>query len=63
MLAWFRAHVLLEMVYLQSRHFQDGKLADERAIADLHSLAQSVVALHGATGGGGTYGPPPLAAR
>ena len=61
-LAWFGAHVLPGMAYLQSRHFQDGKLADERAIADLKSLAQSVVALHGAIGGGRLSGPAPLAA-
>ena len=62
-LAWFGAHIVPGMVYLQSRHFPEGQLADPQAITDLKSLAQSVVALHGAIGGGGTYGPPPLAAR
>ena len=62
-LAWFGAHVAPGMVYLQSRHFQDGRLADEQAIADLQSLARSVVALHRAVAGGGTSGPLPLAAR
>ena len=60
-LAWFGAHVLPGMVYLQSRHFQGGKLANERAIADLKSLARSVVALHGVIGGGRLSGPAPLA--
>ena len=62
-LAWFGAHVVPGMVYLQSRHFQDGRLADEQAVADLQSLARSVVALHGAVADGGLAGPAPLAAR
>ena len=62
-LAWFGAHVVPGMVYLQSRHFQDGQLADPLAVADLQSLARSVVALYGATVGGGLSGPSPLAAR
>ena len=62
-MAWFGAHVVPGMVYLQSRHFQDGQLADPQAIADLQSLSRSVVALHRATGPGGLSGPPPLAAR
>ena len=67
-LAWFGAHVVPGMVYLQSRHFQDGQLADPQAIADLQSLARSVVALHRAailslSQGGGISGPSPLAAR
>ncbi len=62
-MAWFGAHVVPGMVYLQSRHFQDGHLADPQAIADLQSLARSVVALRRATGTGGLSGPPPLAAR
>ena len=61
-LAWFGAHVVPGMVYLQSRHFQDGQLSDPRAIADLQSLAQSVVALHRAVQQGGLSGPAPLAA-
>ncbi len=62
-LAWFGAHVVPGMVYLQSRHFQDGQLADSQAVADLQSLARSVVALHRAIAEGGTAGPTPLAAR
>ncbi len=62
-LAWFGAHVAPGMVYLQSRHFQDGQLSDPQAIADLQSLAQSVVALHRAIQESGLSGPPPLAAH
>ena len=62
-MAWFGAHVVPGMVYLQSRHFQDGQLADPQAVADLQSLARSVVALHHAIEGGWLAGPSPLAAR
>ncbi len=62
-LAWFGAHVVPGMVYLQSRHFQDGQLSDSQAIADLKSLGHSVVALHRAINGDELSGPPPLAAR
>ena len=62
-MAWFGAHVAPSIVFLQSRHFQDGRLTDPQAVADLQSLARSVVALHGATAGGDLHGPPPLAAR
>lgn len=62
-MAWFGAHVAPGMAYLQSRHFQDGQLADPQAIADLQALARSVVALHHAIPQGGLAGPPPLAAR
>ena len=62
-LAWFGAHLVPGMVYLQSRHFQDGRLADEQAIADLQSLARSMVALHRAVNSGELSGPLPLAAR
>ena len=62
-LAWFGAHVVPGMVYLQSRHFQDGMLNDPQAIADLQSLARSVVALHDAAALGDLSGPSPLAAR
>ena len=61
-LAWFGAHVIPGMVYLQSRHFQDGQLTDPQAVAALQSLARSVAALHRATAGGGLSGPSPLAA-
>ena len=62
-LAWFGAHVVPGMVYLQSRHFQDGQLNDAQAVADLQSLARSVVALHNAASQAGLSGPPPLASR
>ena len=61
-LAWFGAHVVPGMVYLQSRHFQDGQLVDARAVADLQSLARAVAALRRAAVGGALSGPPPLAA-
>ena len=62
-MAWFGAHVAPGMVYLQSRHFQDGQLADPQSIADLQSLARSVAALHRSITEGDLGGPPPLAAR
>ena len=62
-MAWFGAHVVPGMVYLQSRHFQDGQLTDPQAIADLQTLSRSVVALHRAVADGELDGPPPLAAR
>ena len=62
-MAWFGAHVVPGMVYLQSRHFQDGQLADAQAIADLQSLARSVASLHRASTDGSLSGPPPLASR
>ena len=61
-LAWFGAHVVPGMVYLQSRHFQDGLLVDAQAISNLQSLARAVAALHRAAAGGALSGPPPLAA-
>ena len=62
-MAWFGAHVAPGMVYLQSRHFQDGQLTDPQAISDLQSLARSVFALHRAIAGDPLSGPSPLAAR
>ena len=62
-LAWFGVHSLPGAVYLQSRHFQDGQLADSQAVADLQALAVSVVELSDAIRSGGYSGPPPLAAR
>ncbi len=62
-LAWFGAHLVPGMVYLQSRHFQDGQLTDPQSVDDLRSLINSVVRLFGAASGGGLAGPPPLAAR
>ena len=61
-LAWFGAHLVPGGVYLQSRHFQDGKLADPDAITELHTLANAVIAMQKATAGNDeTVGPPPLA--
>ena len=63
-LAWFGAHVAPGSVYLQSRQFQEGRLADPAAVAELESLAGSVVAIGQASSGDpGMTGPPPLAAR
>ena len=62
-LAWFGTHVVPGPVYLQSSHFQDGKLADEKAIGQLHALVTSVIAMHQAVADQpGSAGPPPLAA-
>ena len=62
-LAWFGAHLVPGAVYLQSRHFQDGQLADAQAISDLQSLAKAVVAMQrAATDNGEMMGPSPLAA-
>ena len=63
-LAWFGTHLVPGGVYLQSRQFQDGKLADPDAITELHTLANAVVAMQRATAGNDdTVGPPPLASR
>ena len=62
-LAWFGAHLVPGMVYLQSRQFQDGKLADPEAIAALETLGKAVVAMQqAASQNDGLEGPPPLAA-
>ena len=62
-LAWFGAHLVPGAVYLQSRHFQDGQLADSQAISDLQILAKAVVAMQRAIAdNGGMMGPAPLAA-
>lgn len=65
-LAWFGAHLVPGQVYLQSQHFQDGKLADSESIAGLETLGRAVVALHAATamgpGSAASAGPAPLAA-
>ena len=62
-LAWFGAHLVPGQVYLQSQHFQDGKLADPKAIAGLEALGRSVLSLHKSLSGSGeSAGPPPLAA-
>ena len=62
-LAWFGAHLVPGAVYLQSRHFQDGQLADAQAITDLQSLAKAVVAMQRAIAdNAGMMGPSPLPA-
>lgn len=62
-LAWFGAHLVPGQVYLQSQHFQDGKLADPKAIAGLETLGKAVTALHKSLAGNDdSAGPPPLAA-
>jgi len=61
-LAWFGAHLVPGQVYLQSAHFQDGKLADPKAIAGLETLGKSVVALHKSLADNSdSAGPAPLA--
>jgi NAD(P)H-dependent FMN reductase len=62
-LAWFGAHLVPGVVYLQSRQFQEGKLADPQAIANLETLATAVVTMQQvAAANQGLMGPPPLAA-
>lgn len=63
-LSWFGAHLVPGQVYLQSQHFQDGKLADPKAIAGLEELGRAVVALSAATvsDNADSAGPKPLAA-
>jgi FMN reductase len=62
-LAWFGAHQVPGGVYLQSTHFQDGKLSDPAAISGLQSLGKAVVAMQrAASDDAGMAGPPPLAA-
>ena len=62
-LAWFGAHQVPGAVYLQSSHFQDGKLSDLGAIAGLQSLGKAVVAMQRAASENDVMaGPPPLAA-
>lgn len=48
-LAWFGAHLVPGEVYLQSRHFPDGNLADSDAIAGLKALVNGIIATHQAT--------------
>ena len=62
-LAWFGSHLVPGQVYLKSQHFQDGKLAEPKAIAGLETLGRSVIALHKSLAGNAeSAGPPPLAA-
>ena len=59
-LAWFGALVVPTSVYLESSHFQDGRLADPAARAALGDLAGALVAM--AAHAPDQAGPPPLAA-
>jgi FMN reductase len=59
-LAWFGALAAPTSVYLESRHFADGKLADDAARAALLELAGALVGM--ASQSRGPMGPPPLAA-
>ncbi len=59
-LAWFGALAAPTSVYLESRHFKDGKLADDAARAALLDLVGALVAM--AAYPRGPLGPPPLAA-
>ena len=60
-LTWFGALVAPVSVYLQSRHFSEGKLADEDAVQSLKDLAEALFQLHDASNT--RLGPLPLAAR
>ena len=59
-LAWFGALVVPTSVYLESGHFQDGRLADPGARAGLAELVAALVAM--AAHARDQAGPPPLAA-
>ena len=58
-LAWFGALVTPTSVYLESAHFQDGKLADAGARAALDDLVTALLAM--AACPRDRLGPPPLA--
>jgi len=59
-LAWFGALVVPTSVYLESSHFQDGKLADPGGRAALTDLVTALIAMTGYSRD--QAGPPPLAA-
>jgi len=59
-LAWFGAVVAPTSVYLESAHFQEGRLADDGARRALVELVNTLLALR--TGVKGPLGPPPLSA-
>ena len=62
-LAWFGAHMPPVGVYLQSRQFQDGQLSDAKAIEELKTLGNAVIAMQRATSENREMqGPLPLAA-
>lgn len=60
-LAWFGALVAPTSVYLESGHFQEGKLADPGARAALHDLVTTLLTM--AAYPREALGPPPLASR
>ena len=61
-LTWFGAHTVPTSVYLQSRHFEAGRLTDPAAVESLNSLTRAVIAMQESLAGvGGASGPPPLA--
>lgn len=63
-LAWFGVHLVPVAVYLQSRQFQEGHLADPEAIVALKTLANAVITMQQLVAeNDGMIGPPPLAAR
>jgi NAD(P)H-dependent FMN reductase len=59
-LAWFGALVVPTSVYLESSHFQDGKLADPGGRAALTDLVTALIAMTACSRD--HPGPPPLAA-
>jgi len=59
-LAWFGALVVPTSVYLESGHFQDGRLVDAAAAAALTDLVRALVAMTGHARD--QAGPPPLSA-
>jgi NAD(P)H-dependent FMN reductase len=59
-LGWFGALVAPTSVYLESRHFTDGRLADEAAGSALRDLVRALVVMAGYPRD--RLGPPPLAA-
>src|SRR5262245_64457425 len=59
-LAWFGALVVPTSVYLESRHFRDGRLEDEASRDALGDLVGALVAMAAAPRD--QAGPPPLAA-
>jgi FMN reductase len=58
-LSWFGARTLPTSVYLDSSHFSEGQLADERAKGELKALTAGILRLATLKG---DLGPPPLAA-
>ena len=62
-LNWFGAQIVPTSVYLQSRHFESGRLTDPAGIEGLRALTRAVVAMgEGLKRVEGAAGPPPLAA-